>query len=798
MSIVIKNNASNFLADGINDSQTTIDLQSAASFPSLGAGEYFYGTIEDVSGQVEIVKVTNVAGNTLTVVRAQEGTSAAPFVEGSRFELRITVGSVEDYVEQNAELADYTPSGNDVVVRSIQSKLQDIVSVKDFGAVGDGLTDDTDAIQSALDNNSAVFIPEGVFLCDELTLNTNNLVVGGGTLKYNNDTPSSSPQIYLFNATSVSNVKISGVTFDCLNPSNQINALAEADYRGAYIVGNNVENLIVENCTAIKCFDKFVSVGGSTSKDIKILNNNILQAGASEMIGIYGAEGSTVDDFSLNINNVIISNNYIYGNAFSSTPSLTSGQGCNASINATSGSTGHIRFEHVSYGLIESNNLEFASGTGIRVEQSTNVNVSNNTLNLCNSGIEIYLAGYDVVVTNNIIKGFGWLPSAASLVTYDGVVYNCIFRNSNQQPDISPAYWEVWTKPYSGSPPAWDNSTIYNKYLGDVGIGVYGSSNSFTFENIIVQNNIVTGDSTAYPTQNYCLMAGISPVNKFGTANNTLIAHNTVAVSNKENLYITYQSSASDPAGFSNKLSQFNNKYSTAIINTLPVDDGPLLVGTKSTASSNPVLFPNFVVGQLKFNNTAAGNSNAYLRGISGGTSSFTSRISLAVYTSDGATDTNSLPTIIFGANKTVIPGEDDTQSLGVSNFRWSDIYAGNGTIQTSDERQKQNIENLSEIEKRVALKLKALIKKFKFTNAVKKKGDAARTHVGIIAQDVVDAFASENLDAYEYGMLCYDKIEAQPETIGELGEVLAPAQPETDQYGVRYDQILAFIIASI
>jgi len=96
MPIVVKNNASNFLADGVNNSQTTIDLQSASSFPSLSAGEYFYGTIESVSGQVEIVKVTNVAGNTLTVVRAQEGTSAAPFVEGSRFELRITVGSVED------------------------------------------------------------------------------------------------------------------------------------------------------------------------------------------------------------------------------------------------------------------------------------------------------------------------------------------------------------------------------------------------------------------------------------------------------------------------------------------------------------------------------------------------------------------------------------------------------------------------------------------------------------------------------------------------------------------------------
>ena len=98
MSIVIKNNVSSFLADGVNDSQTTIELQSVASFPSLGAGEYFYGTIESTSGVIEIVKVTNIAGSTLTVVRAQEGTSAAAFAEGSRFELRVTVGSIEQSV----------------------------------------------------------------------------------------------------------------------------------------------------------------------------------------------------------------------------------------------------------------------------------------------------------------------------------------------------------------------------------------------------------------------------------------------------------------------------------------------------------------------------------------------------------------------------------------------------------------------------------------------------------------------------------------------------------------------------
>ena len=62
----------------------------------------------------------------------------------------------------------YTPSGAGAVTRTVDSKLKDVVSVKDFGAVGDGTTDDTAALQSAatyaVANYKSLFFPAGVYL----------------------------------------------------------------------------------------------------------------------------------------------------------------------------------------------------------------------------------------------------------------------------------------------------------------------------------------------------------------------------------------------------------------------------------------------------------------------------------------------------------------------------------------------------------------------------------------------------------------------------------------------------------
>ena len=90
----------------------------------------------------------------------------------------------------------------------------------------------------------------------------------------------------------------------------------------------------------------------------------------------------------------------------------------------------------------------------------------------------------------------------------------------------------------------------------------------------------------------------------------------------------------------------------------------------------------------------------------------------------------------------------DNAIDLGESSGRFDDIYATNGTIQTSDRNEKQDIAELSDAEQRVAVAAKGLMRKFRWRDAVEAKGDEARTHFGIIAQDLQAAFAAEGLDA--------------------------------------------------
>lgn len=149
--------------------------------------------------------------------------------------------------------------------------------------------------------------------------------------------------------------------------------------------------------------------------------------------------------------------------------------------------------------------------------------------------------------------------------------------------------------------------------------------------------------------------------------------------------------------------------------------------------------------------------------------------------------------------NRTVIPGgTDNTQALGSSSKRWTQLFAASGTINTSDERDKTDIRSLTEAEHSVAVALKSLVRMYRWKSSVDEKGDEARVHSGVIAQDVVKAFEDNGLDAMQYGIVCWDEWDEVPDEFDKDGSVVAAGSPAGERFGVRYDELLAFIIAAL
>lgn len=101
MTIKYTNNASADLATSINSSSTSIVVQSGsgAKFPALSSGDYFFATLIDSSNNIEIVRVTARSNDTLTVVRAQDGTTARSYPAGSKIELRIVAAGLNSFAQ---------------------------------------------------------------------------------------------------------------------------------------------------------------------------------------------------------------------------------------------------------------------------------------------------------------------------------------------------------------------------------------------------------------------------------------------------------------------------------------------------------------------------------------------------------------------------------------------------------------------------------------------------------------------------------------------------------------------------
>lgn len=152
-------------------------------------------------------------------------------------------------------------------------------------------------------------------------------------------------------------------------------------------------------------------------------------------------------------------------------------------------------------------------------------------------------------------------------------------------------------------------------------------------------------------------------------------------------------------------------------------------------------------------------------------------------------------------------PYTDNTYPLGAADKRPTELFAATGTINTSDERLKDNISDISDDVLDAWGEVN--IKVFQFKDAVEKKGQDARLHTGVIAQQVQQAFEARGLDAFRYGLLCHDawddeyediEVIDQEAVLDEEGNEVTPAvthmerqqvQQAGDRYSIRYAEAL-------
>lgn len=151
-----------------------------------------------------------------------------------------------------SSLIGFTQAETGAVARDVQTKLREIVSVKDFGAKGDGTTDDTAAIQAAITatqgSSGALLFTAGTYLVSTLAVTSSLQLLGCGPQSIIKQKASTSGNIFSITGAG-NNVMFDSLTFDG-NYANQAAQSTNSTIHSTAIGGTlaDIFSLVVQNC----------------------------------------------------------------------------------------------------------------------------------------------------------------------------------------------------------------------------------------------------------------------------------------------------------------------------------------------------------------------------------------------------------------------------------------------------------------------------------------------------------------------------------------------------------------------
>lgn len=377
--------------------------------PSDGAKLYFYAFGTSTPKDTYTTSALSTA-NSNPVEADADGLFPAIWLSGMysatlKDKNGVQIWYAPEVLEDTAYSIEYVPPQTGGIVRTVNSKLSDFVSVKDFGAVGDGVADDTDSINAALlSGASSVYFPAGTYLVSAasdiyaspvLSVPSSVCIVGSGSdsaiIKLAAHT-TGAHRIFAFN--SVSDSSICGVTID----GNSSQQTGVGDEQSHCIFLYDAENISISDCILIRAKGDGVYSGGASASGTKNVSISNCFIWTNYRQGISLVKGSEIR---------IVSND-IYG---------TTGSAPGAGIDIEANTLGDTLND-----IVISNNTIRSNQWGVYVNSaapSSYITIANNVFS-DQRAADVICNGTHIVISSNIITLNG------KTANYAGIeLYNC-------------------------------------------------------------------------------------------------------------------------------------------------------------------------------------------------------------------------------------------------------------------------------------------------------------------------------------------------------------------------------------
>ncbi|MEN2765844.1 glycosyl hydrolase family 28-related protein [Ornithinibacillus xuwenensis] len=447
------------------------------------------------------------------------------------------------------------------------------INIKDFGAVGDGVTDDSKAFQYALnlareEGAVDIYVPSGIYRW------------GSPIVLYSNSSITSAPQTVFLRGHNASmiqngtssdnftgyngngNITINGGIFDCnleeidddcsvfqlshAENLNFINLTIKDVFGGHAFDLSGVRNVVIDRCSFLGYRD-FPDGSRNYSEAIQL---DLQTSGGFPLFGEHD-NTPTYD--------VTVSNCYFGQSGTNNTTSWPTCIGHHSSV--------HNKWVHTVY--ISNNIFENTVNSAIRLIKNNNVLIENNTFNNCNSFIEMNISNNDVqsansiAIKNNYFNGIVGENNPITIIGNEFAQYKDIEISSNTFKNILGGSGAIYSNYSNGL------KILYNRFFDcaraawvlnseDVMIA-NNSADTCIYEMLYCQNI-----DNLYITSNIVNSSGRAGINLAGVKKSIVeanIARTTSAETTNLRSGIVLSTNCDDVLIKDNKISLSNNKY---------------------------------------------------------------------------------------------------------------------------------------------------------------------------------------------------------------------------------------------